>query len=125
MLFRKRPPAKPSQPWMKWAVLAFLGVALINNLGKHGTDSSGKGTPNVFEVAKENITPAKLLDLEGYKKAFFPESEAPLNMKDIALGKGPPAICGQEVKIVYDVYVDSDKPTEINKTASFRIGAGQ
>ncbi len=121
---RKKRDREPMPDWLKWALLGFLGLALIGNLHKGAPDAPGT-IHEAVHAAAENLNPTRLLNLDDYKNAIFPRYGAALRIKDIAPGTGTPAVCGQEVTIAYQTYMGEDKPVDGGQTLAFRIGEGK
>jgi FKBP-type peptidyl-prolyl cis-trans isomerase FkpA len=123
---RKAIPPQPSPPWVKWALIGFVALALIGNLRK-GTPDAPNKVHEAFHQAAENLNPKKFFNLAEYKSVLFPGGE--LRIRDIKEGKGPSAICGQEVKIAYEAFIDKDKKIDDaatkEKPLAFRIGDGK
>jgi FKBP-type peptidyl-prolyl cis-trans isomerase len=121
----KKHKKKPPPPWLKWAIIGFLVLAVLTRSHKDDPNS-----PNVLSDAYHKsvqiLDPNKLFNYEKYKDKLLPHHIAPLRYKDISTGTGTPAMCGQEVSIAYDSFLlegnaigdtaGKDKPL------TFRIG---
>ena len=115
---RKAIPPQPSPPWVKWALIGFVALALIGNLRK-GTPDAPNKVHEAFHQAAENLNPKKFFNLAEYKSVLFPGGE--LRIRDIKEGKGPSAICGQEVKIAYEAFIDKDKKIDDAATKVVKV----
>lgn len=122
-LYGNKTPKEPMPSWLKWALVAFLGYAVINAHNKEGAPSLTTQAENL------ELSIDKVFDFSSFKNKVFPSFGAALRVKDIAPGKGFPAVCGQEVKIAYATYFANEKPVGDTATAEtplvFRIGEGK
>jgi FKBP-type peptidyl-prolyl cis-trans isomerase len=121
--FRRRNKEKPRDPlpaWVKWAVMAFIGYAIITNPNRgkpleHAAEPVAS-TPTVRGVASEKVAQYKNM-LSNFGVA--------LRAEDVAAGNGRPLLCGQEISVNYEAFLgDEKKPIDANKSYSFRLGEG-
>lgn len=117
---RHKAPRNPTPPWLKWMLIFVVLYALFANVHQ---GPGGKVRQAVDKVSRD-LHPSQIINLPDYKNKIFPGGV--LNIKDIAPGKGNPAVCGQELKLAYETFSADDKPT--GETASkdkpyrFRLG---
>lgn len=120
--FGKKRENPPTPPWMKWLLILFVLYAVLANMGK-----GPGGKPGALEKAADDIQSS--INLSEYKDKVFPDSEAPLRIRELAGGAGNPAVCGQDVSIAYDAFLPDGKAAgkSASKEAplSFRIGSGK
>ena len=129
--FRKRwtPPKQPRPKWLNALLLIFIVYAVAVGVHKSpdGTPSDlGKDIQKVGQaVSRDNIERT----YNSYRNILFPVYDSSLEMRDVAVGKGTPAICGQEVSIAYATQVVNGRmlPFKADRTEplTFRIGAGK
>ncbi len=114
MFFSKR--EKPPTPsWLKWLLIGFFLFAVLTHQQKGTPDKPNTFRQTVDSAAKE-LSPARLINFNEYKEKIFPSYVAALRLKDNELGKGLPAVCGQEATITYQAFLD-EKPMEDSATA--------
>lgn len=107
---------------MTWLVLLFLAYALLTNT---------KDTPQIGNTVlpePEVIANAAKLNLSDFKNKVLPQNRTAFSVKDVVAGKGSPAVCGQDVKIAYDAFMEESNLIESvgrEKPLSFRVGAGK
>lgn len=116
---KRKPPPKPT--WLVWALLVF-GVYCFYMVSLPGSPASKS-----VQTAKNEVN--SQIDLKEYKQKIFPENGAGIRISDVEEGKGDPAICGQEVKVAYQVYLAqgnkiNDSATK-EKPLTFTIGSGK
>jgi len=126
MFFRKKREQQPQPTWLKWAVLAFIVLAIISN---NHRKTNGEPTP------LENALHKTAADIENNKTVNFAELKnrittdyVPLRAQDIKPGKGPPVVCGQTVAIAYQSFSVEGKTLEDkadkDKPLRFTVGEG-
>lgn len=115
----KRRKGPPSPAWMKWLLIAFVLYAIASN--------ANRDEPGVFKHIVNDVESS--LNLSEYKDKLLPGGNVPLRFKELAAGKGNPAICGQEVTIAYEAFLgNGDTPAATVKEdnpLTFRIGEGK
>src|SRR6185369_11452032 len=105
----------PFQTLVRWAIILFFAYLMFTNSGRivnHAPQpqQTATATPQATASAKED---------DCGKKSLFPFSVIPFSpvvpnltrTKELAIGTGPAAVCGQTAKITYD-YTTSDKGKE-------------
>lgn len=89
-------------------------------------------SPNLFkqaiDKASTDLKPENFVNLTEYKEKIFPSLNASLRINDLQLGKGLPAVCGQEAVITFESWLGETKKLEEateEKPLRFFIGAGE
>lgn len=126
-VFGRRKKARPPTPsWVKWMLILFVFYAFVSNLNRD-RDADGSRTRQSIDKAARELKPSNFVNLSEYKNKIFPEGTS-LRVKDIVTGKGNPAVCGQEVNIAYEAFLEDGKPTggvaAKETSLTFRIGEG-
>jgi len=110
----------PKPPWLMWMLVFFIAYSAYV-MSKPGT-----GPNKSMRIAKDELSSE--IDLKGYKDKIFPEHAAGLRIRDMEVGIGDPAICGQQVSITYDSYLaqGNQLPDSASKEKplKFTIGDG-
>lgn len=120
---KKRVEKHPTPPWVKWLVLGFIFYAVFI-----GAKTDQDGAPTSINQAFTNIQDSvkTSFDLEHYKNKILPDTGTSLYIKDMEYGQGNPIICGQDVKIAYEVLradgTAVDDAATKEKPLAFRIG---
>ncbi|MFO0388717.1 MAG: FKBP-type peptidyl-prolyl cis-trans isomerase [Alphaproteobacteria bacterium] len=111
MFFRKRRRRKQQDAsWMKWLLAFFVLYAVFIHqkpAPKNAPDTAGE----TVEPAKQDLSPTIIADnLSSYKEKIFPSRAGALRIRDMTLGSGIPAVCGQEVTVTYNTFYSDGKP---------------
>jgi len=126
---KRKLPKYPKPVWLRWlfAMLLFYGVFKYYNPRELENSKELREVVNktTTTLSADNITTS----FKDYRNLIFPNYYAALELKDLTPGEGMPAVCGQDVRIVYnttvvggDVVADN---ASIEAPRSFTIGEGQ
>ncbi len=94
---RSKIPPKPV--WLKWALLAFVGYALLM------ISTPGNKIHQVAERSQAKLEKNEILNIGDYKNKIFPEHAAGLRINDVEAGSGDYAVCGQRVAVAYESFL--------------------
>ena len=107
MFFRKRrqrPEPEddpyPTPQWLKWVLIGFILFSVVHyHVGGKGDQPNP--LKQAIDKASQDLRPSNFVNFTEYKEIVFPSYRSKLRIKDLALGKGLPALCGQEATISY------------------------
>ncbi len=109
MLFRKRRrEPDPSTMWMKWLVIGVILYAFFA-VQRPDTPENPNEMRKALNKAATELKPSNLVNFKDYKEKIFPSYVGNLRIKDITLGNGLPAVCGQEATITYETFLPDGK----------------
>lgn len=125
--FRKKqraPNPYPTPPWLKWLIALFVLYTIV--VATRDPPAPGGSVENNTSLASRL---GGLADFKGYGAKLFPDSTL-LRIKEKKEGGGEPAVCGQDVKILYSVYASDEKTLLLGNRdsgvpLSFRLGKGE
>lgn len=128
MLFKKpkkrQPKVNPNAVTVNWIVFGFLILGLSQNYVKHESISSTKTHKELKEAITE-AAPTLPIDFSNFQSLLSAPPQE-ITIKDVKMGRGGPAVCGQEATIAYTARTSDE--TEIKDSAdaehplTFKIG---
>ncbi len=123
-----RMPATPRPRWLQLLIVIFVLFAAFKS-GQKGTPEEPNPLHEAVKntgqmVSKENLGET----LATYKNLIFPRYNSVMELKDIAVGKGRPLLCGQEAQLTYSTSIEGGRSLPYAADASsplvFRLGDG-
>ena len=94
---RSKMPPKPV--WLKWALLAFIGYALLM------VSTPGNKANRTVQQTQSKLEKNEIINIGDYKSKIFPERAAGLRINDVEKGGGDYAVCGQRVTVAYESFL--------------------
>lgn len=111
----------PPRPiWLKWLLLAFFGIVLVM------VSTPGTKVNLSVQQAKKTLEKNETINFDHYRNTIFPADAAGLRIDDIAEGKGPSAVCGQQVTLSYETFLTQGNalPDHASKERPLRFTIG-